>query len=135
MGEIRVAVIGCGHLGKIHARLLAGRQDCQLVGVVDPVNEAAREVAGAHGCEAFADPQDLVGRVDAAVVAAPTGLHAEVAIPLLKQGVDLLIEKPLAASVEDARAIVVTARRFGRTVAVGHVERFNPAWELARRQP
>ena len=128
MGEIRVAVIGCGHLGKIHARLLAGRKDCQLVGVVDPVNEAAREVAGAHGCEAFADPQDLVGRVDAAVVAAPTGLHAEVAIPLLKQGVDLLIEKPLAASVEDARAIVVTARRFGRTVAVGHVERFNPAF-------
>ncbi len=135
MGEIRVGVIGCGHLGKIHARLLAGRNDCELVGVVDPVAEAAREVAESHGCEAFADPQELVGRVDAAVVAAPTGLHAEVAIPLLKDGVDLLIEKPLAASVEDARAIVVTARRCGRTVAVGHVERFNPAWELARQQP
>jgi predicted dehydrogenase len=135
MGEIRVGVIGCGHLGKIHARLLAGREDCQLVGVVDPAFVVAREVAEGHGCEAFADPQELVGRVDAAIVAAPTGLHAEVAIPLLKQGVDLLIEKPLAASVEDARAIVVTARRFGRTVAVGHVERFNPAWELARQQP
>ncbi|NDH93591.1 MAG: hypothetical protein EBZ13_03455 [Planctomycetia bacterium] len=122
MGEIRVGVIGCGHLGKIHARLLAGREDCQLVGVVDPAFAVAREVAEAHGCEAFADPQELVGRVDAAIVAAPTGLHAEVAIPLLKQGVDLLIEKPLAASVEDARAIVVTARRLGRTVAVGHVE-------------
>lgn len=134
MGEIRVGVIGCGHLGKIHARLLAGREDCRLVGVVDPVAQAAEAVAAAHGCAAFAEPQDLVGRIDAAIVAAPTGLHAAVALPLLEQGVDLLIEKPLAATVEDARAIVVTARRFGRTVAVGHVERFNPAWELARQQ-
>jgi len=134
VSELRVGVIGCGHLGKIHARLLAGRDDCQLVGVVDPVAGAARSVADSHGCEAFTSPADLIGRVDAAVVAAPTGLHAEVAIPLLKEGIDLLDEKPLAASVEDARAIVVTARRFGRTVAVGHVERFNPAWELACQQ-
>jgi predicted dehydrogenase len=134
MSELRVGVIGCGHLGKIHARLLAGREDCRLVGVVDPVAEAAGSVAETHGCEAFTEPGALVGRVDAAVVAAPTGLHAEVAVPLLEQGLDLLVEKPLAASVEDARAIVVTARRYGRTVAVGHVERFNPAWELARQQ-
>lgn len=134
VSELRVGVIGCGHLGKIHARLLAGREDCRFVGVVDPAAEAAASVAESYGCAAFTSPEALVGCCDAAVVAAPTGLHAEVAVPLLKEGIDLLVEKPLAASVEDARAIVVTARRFGRTVAVGHVERFNPAWELACQQ-
>ena len=135
MSYARVGVVGCGHLGKIHARLLAGRDDCTLVGVVDPISDVASAVAEIHNCESYSEPEDLVGRVDAAVVAAPTGLHAKVAIPLLEAGIDLLIEKPIAASVEDARAIVVTARRYGRVVAVGHVERFNPAWALACQQP
>jgi predicted dehydrogenase len=135
MSCARVGVVGCGHLGKIHARLLAGRDDCKLVGVVDPILDSASAVAEAHGCESYSDPEDLIGRVDAAVVAAPTGLHAKVAIPLLEAGIDLLIEKPIAATVEDARAIVVTARRYRRVVAVGHVERFNPAWALACQQP
>ena len=100
------------------------RDDCKLVGVVDPILDVASAVAESHGCESYSDPEDLVGRVDAAVVAAPTGLHAKVALPLLEAGVDLLIEKPIAATVEDARAIVVTARRYGRVAAVGHVERF-----------
>lgn len=135
MSCTRVGVVGCGHLGKIHARLLASRDDCKLVGVVDPILDVASAVAESHGCESYSDPEDLVGRVDAAVVAAPTGLHAKVALPLLEAGVDLLIEKPIAATVEDARAIVVTARRYGRVAAVGHVERFNPAWALACEQP
>jgi len=134
MTKLKVAVVGCGHLGTIHARLLAGRDDAELVAVVDPSGEAARRVAESHGCAACCDPLDLVGRVDAAVVAAPTGLHAAVALPLLEAGIDLLVEKPIAATVEDARAIVTTARRHGRIVAVGHVERFNPAWQLAVRQ-
>lgn len=134
MSCARIGVVGCGHLGKIHARLLAGRDDCRLVGVVDPVSDVASTVAKAHGCDSYSRPEDLCGKVDAAVVAAPTGLHAKVAIPLLEAGVDLLIEKPIAATVEDARAIVVTARRYGRVVAVGHVERFNPAWPLACQQ-
>lgn len=131
MTRLKVAVVGCGHLGTIHARLLAGRDDVELVAVVDPTPDARAKVAQAHGCQAFAEPVELVGCVDAAVVAAPTGLHARVALPLLAAGLDLLIEKPIAASVEDARAIVTTARRYGRIVAVGHVERFNPAWKLA----
>lgn len=134
MSGARVGVVGCGHLGKIHARLLASRGDCDLVGVVDPVPGVAATVAEAYDCEPYESPEDLIGRVDVAVVAAPTGLHAEVAKPLLEAGIDLLVEKPLAASVEDARAIVVTARRYGRIVAVGHVERFNPAWDLACQQ-
>ena len=131
MTKMKVAVVGCGHLGTIHARLLAGRADVELVAVVDPTADACARVAQAHGCAALSEPMQLAGRADAAVVAAPTGLHAAVSLPLLEAGLDLLIEKPIAASVEDARAIVTTARRHGRIVAVGHVERFNPAWRLA----
>ena len=125
----RVGVVGCGHLGSIHARLLAAREDVELVAVVDPAAEQRERTAAAHGCRGLAEPTELVGHVDVAVVAAPTGLHAAVALPLLEAGIDLLVEKPLAATVEDARAIVIAARRHGRTVSVGHVERFNPAWQ------
>ncbi len=131
MTRTRMAVVGCGHLGTIHARLLAGRDDVDLVAVVDPTPEARQRVAEAHGCPALADPLELPGRVEAVVVAAPTGLHAAVALPLLEAGIDLLVEKPLAATVEDARSIAAAARRLGRTVAVGHVERHNPAWRSA----
>lgn len=131
MSRIRIGVVGCGHLGAIHARLLSSRSDVELVGVVDPCEGPRGAVAKSLCCEGFASPEDLIGKVDAAVVAAPTGLHAPISIPLLESGVDLLVEKPLASTVEDARAIVIAARRYGRTVAVGHVERFNPAWKLA----
>ena len=131
MSRIPVGVVGCGHLGAIHARLLAGRPDVELVGVVDPSPEARARVAASHGCAAHDDPRALIGLAKAAIVAAPTGLHAAVSLPLLEGGLDLLIEKPIAATVEDARAIVIAARRHGRVVAVGHVERFNPAWRLA----
>lgn len=127
----RVAVVGCGHLGAIHARLLAGRSDTVLVAVADPCVEPRQRVAEANGCRGLADPRDLVGGIDACIVAAPTGLHAAIAVPLLEAGIDLLVEKPLAATPEDARAIAIAARRHGRTVAVGHVERFNPAWRAA----
>ena len=127
----KVAVVGCGHLGSIHARLLAGRPDVELVAVVDPFAASREKVAEAHGCRALAEPEELIGLVEAAVVAAPTGRHAAVSLPLLEAGIDLLIEKPIAATVEEARGIVTTARRCGRTVAVGHVERFNPAWKMA----
>ena len=131
MNRTKVAVIGCGHLGTIHARLLAAREDVELVAVVDPSAASRDRVAQLHGCRAIGDPYELVGLVAAAIVAAPTGLHAAVSLPLLEAGLDLLIEKPIAASVEDARAIVTMARRHARVVAVGHVERFNPAWQMA----
>ena len=116
MSRFRLAVVGCGHLGTIHARLLAGREDARLVAVVDPSEAARNRVAEAHGCEALADPAELIGRIDAAVVAAPTGLHAAVVLPLLEAGIDLLVEKPLAATIEDARGIAAAARRLGRMV-------------------
>jgi predicted dehydrogenase len=131
MNRTRVAVVGCGHLGSIHARLLAARADTELVAVVDPSPEARERVAAAHGCRPLAAPGDLVGLADAVVVAAPTFLHADVSLPLLEAGVDLLVEKPIALDVASGRRIVETARRRGRIVAVGHVERFNPAWDAA----
>ena len=131
MTRTKVAVIGCGHLGTIHARLLATRVDAELVAVVDPVPESRQRVAEAHGCRALAEPQELVGLADAVVVAAPTCLHAEVSLPLLSQGLDLLIEKPIAADRREADQIVAAADCHGRIVAVGHVERFNPAWRMA----
>lgn len=134
MTRTKVAVVGCGHLGTIHARLLAGRDDAELVAVVDPVHEARERVAAAHGCRPLAEPADLVGIADAVVVAAPTCLHTAVAVPLLQRGVDLLIEKPIATTPAEAQAIVAAARAHGRVVAVGHVERFNPAWRLAAAQ-
>ena len=131
MTRVKVAVVGCGHLGTIHARLLAARADVDLVAVVDPVPESRQRVAEAHGCQPLAEPRQLVGLADAVVVAAPTCLHAEVSLPLLAQGIDLLIEKPIAASRREADQIVATADRHGRIVAIGHVERFNPAWRMA----
>ena len=110
MSRLKMAVVGCGHLGTIHARLLAGREDAELVAVVDPSPAARDRVAAAHGCRGLACPQELVGLVDAAVVASPTGLHAASSVPLLEAGIDVLVEKPIAASRREAEAIVdVTA--------------------------
>ena len=131
MTRMKVAVVGCGHLGTIHARLLASRADAELVAVVDPVFESRQRVAEAHGCAALAEPIELVGLADAVVVAAPTCLHAQVSLPLLSKGIDLLIEKPIATDLHEAGQIVAAAERHGRVVAVGHVERFNPAWRMA----
>jgi predicted dehydrogenase len=131
MSRLKVAVVGCGHLGTIHARLLAAREDAELVAVVDPSPAARDRVAAAHGCRCLAAPSELRGLVDAAVVASPTDLHADSAVPLLEAGIDLLVEKPVASSRLEAERIVATADRNGRVVAVGHVERFNPAWAVA----
>ncbi len=124
---IPVGVVGVGHLGRHHARLYAALPGARLVGVVDRDRERARSIAAEHGCEALDATRDLVGRVRAASVAVPTEAHAEVACELLEGGVDVLVEKPLAPSLEQADAILDVARRAGRLLMVGHTERFNPA--------
>ena len=129
---LRVAVIGVGHLGRHHARLLSSMPGVDLVGVVDTNLQRAREIADAHGTSAVADPAALVGVVDAVIVATPTESHAEVASPFLEAGTAVLIEKPLARSLVEADALVALARARGATLAVGHTERFNPALALAR---
>jgi len=129
---LRVAVIGVGHLGRHHARLLSAMPGVDLVGVVDANLQRAREIAEAHGTSAVTDAAALAGVVDAVVVATPTESHAEVASPFLEAGTAVLIEKPLARSLDEADALVALARARGATLAVGHTERFNPALSLAR---
>jgi predicted dehydrogenase len=135
MGRLRVGVVGVGHLGKEHARILAGLPDVELVGVADVNIAQARAVAGRCNTRAFSDYRPLLGGLDAAVVAVPTRLHHAVAGDILRQGVALLVEKPLALNRAQAEELVDLARRHGVLLQVGHIERFNPAFEELQRRP
>src|SRR5689334_2937793 len=123
--RVRIGVVGVGHLGKHHARLLKGL-DCELVGVADPVEAARAFAQETYGVPAFADHRELLGKVDAVTVVVPTKLHREVAGDFLQNGVDVLVEKPIARSSADGQALVDLAQQNGRVLQVGHVERFNP---------
>lgn len=124
---VPVGVVGVGHLGRHHARLYASLPGARLVAVADHDLDRARAIAAEFGCEAVRDASELVGRVAAASVATPTVHHRAAAITLLAGGTDVLIEKPIAASLDDADAILAAATQHGRLVMVGHTERFNPA--------
>jgi predicted dehydrogenase len=131
-GRTRVAVVGVGHLGTFHARIYAEHPAAELVAVVDPNGETARQLAGELGCAAFEHASELPRDVDAVSIAVPTALHAEVAVPLLERGISALIEKPLASSLDDADRIIAAARKSGAMLAVGHVERFQPGLRKVR---
>lgn len=124
---VNVGVVGVGHLGRHHARIYHEMPGSRLVGVVDRDLERAKQIAGLYGCEAWDDPAQLAGKVSAASVAVPTEHHREVACGLLGAGIDVLVEKPIAKSLEEADAILAAARENERLVMVGHTERFNPA--------
>jgi predicted dehydrogenase len=129
--SLRIAVIGVGHLGQHHARLLAAMEHVELVGVVDTKPGRAAEIAAKHGTQAFTDHRDMLDRVDAVSVAVPTESHVDVALPFLDRGVAVLVEKPMASSVADADRLIEAARRRGTLLAAGHTERFNPAFVAA----
>ncbi|HKQ60000.1 MAG TPA: Gfo/Idh/MocA family oxidoreductase [Candidatus Polarisedimenticolaceae bacterium] len=131
--RVRVGVVGVGHLGRHHARLYASLEAAELVAVVDRDAERAAEVAARCGCVAYTDAAELLGRVEAASVAVPTLYHRAVAVPLLEGGVDVLVEKPLAGTLEAADAINRAAEANDRMVMVGHSERFNPALQALAR--
>jgi predicted dehydrogenase len=127
LNRIRVAVIGAGAFGRHHLRVLSQSLNATLVGVVDSDPERAAQAAAEHNCLTFATLSELKGNVDAAVVAVPTSLHADVGCELLESGIDVLVEKPIAADLASARRLVDTAARYERILQVGHLERFNPA--------
>jgi predicted dehydrogenase len=127
-----VAVIGVGHLGRHHARVLSSLDDATLVGVVDIDARRAAEVAAATGAPVVSHVRELIGQVDAVSVAVPTEAHAEVALPLLEAGVHVLLEKPMTRSVQEADRLLAAASGAGVTLAVGHIEHFNPAVQAAR---
>src|SRR5262245_48684663 len=128
MSPLRVAVIGVGHLGKEHARILSSLPDVELVGVVDTNLEQAQTVARRCGTQGYSDYWPLLNRMDAAIVAVPTQFHHAVASALLMRGIPLLVEKPLAPTLEEADDLVELAQRHGVALQVGHIERFNPAF-------
>ena len=124
---LRTAVVGIGHLGRHHARLLAALDGASLVAVVDTVRERAEEAASATGARALTDYRELLGAVDAVVVAVPTEIHCAIALPFLERGIATLVEKPLSRSIGDAETMLDAARRGDAVLAVGHTERYNPA--------
>jgi UDP-N-acetylglucosamine 3-dehydrogenase len=131
---LRVGVVGVGVMGSNHARVLAEMAGVELVGVADPDRGQRDVVSRTLGCPAFADLEGLLERgVDAVTIAAPTHLHHDLALECISRGIHLLVEKPIAPSVEEGRTIVAAARRAGVTLMVGHVERFNPAVESIKR--
>jgi predicted dehydrogenase len=127
-GLLRVGVVGIGVMGSNHARVFADLPGVALIGVADPEPKQRDLVASALRCAAFSDVEGLLAAgVDAVSIAAPTHLHRNIALACIDRGVHVMVEKPIAPSVEDGQAIIAAARRAGVTLMVGHVERFNPA--------
>jgi predicted dehydrogenase len=129
---IRIAVVGVGHLGRHHARILAALPGAELAAVVDVNRARAEEIASAIGVRALTDYREIIGKVDAVTIAVPTELHREIALPFLAAGVHVLVEKPMARSIAEADDMIAAAARSGAVLAVGHTERFNPAVAAAR---
>jgi len=125
--KIRVAVIGVGDFGRNHVRVYRELDDAELVGVLDANPDRARTVAAEYGTQALDGIDALPGRVDAVSLAVPTVEHARVGCRLLEMGLDVLVEKPMAAALAEADQLVAAAAKNGRLLQVGHVERFNPA--------
>jgi len=132
--KIRLAVVGAGAFGRNHLRVIRQSPRADLVAAVDIDPARAGEAAREFGCEALADWRDLAGRADAAVVAVPTDRHAETGAGLLECGIDVLMEKPIAATAAAARMLTGCAERHGRVLQAGHLERFNPAVLLLEQQ-
>jgi UDP-N-acetylglucosamine 3-dehydrogenase len=133
-GKLRLGVLGVGVMGSNHARVLSDMAGVELVAVADPDRERRELVAGALGCAAVADIDSLLRcGLDAVIIAAPTHLHRDLALACIGRGIHVMVEKPIASTVEEGRAIVAAARRAGVTLMVGHVERFNPAVESIKR--
>ena len=130
---VRLAVIGVGHLGRHHARVAAALPGVDLVGIHDHHDGRAGEVSREFGLKVLRNLRDVAGEAEAAIVATPTVSHAEIATELLERGLDVLVEKPMTASLEEADRLVSLARARGRVLAVGHIERHNPAVEAALR--
>ena len=131
--KIKVGVIGTGALGRHHARLYAQNPNAEVVGVYDVFPESAAKVAAEFGLKAYTDWKALAEECDALSVAVPATLHAEVTIPLMEMGKHILVEKPIAARIDEAVAMCEAAEKNGVVFGVGHVERFNPCMDFLEK--
>ena len=131
---LKIGVAGAGVMGRNHARVLAELRDVELTTVFDPDAVTAEGVAAAYGATAVTTAEAFVAAgLDAAVIATPNRFHAELGVALLNAGVHVLVEKPIAATVADAQAMIDAAKANNRVLMVGHVERFNPAVDTVKR--
>jgi len=131
-GDLRLGVVGVGYLGQHHARIYSSLGGVRLVGVVDSSRPRAEEIGRKYGAQAFDDHRLLLGHVDAVSVATPTVSHLAVAADFLREGVAVLVEKPIATSLPEADELISLAARSHALLGVGHTERFNPAVEALR---
>lgn len=127
MTRIRAAVIGAGAFGRNHARIISGLDDVDLAAIVDINEDAAQRLAREYNSRFFSKVEDILGQVDAAIVATPTVTHENVATELLNAGIDVLVEKPIADSSSAGERLAHLAGQRGRILQAGHLERFNPA--------
>ena len=125
---VKVGVIGIGNMGWHHARVLSLLRDADLIGVADPDHERGHLATEQFGCRWFADYREMLSEVEAVCIAVPTLLHHPVGLACLQAGVHVLIEKPIAASQDEATALINAAHQAHRLLQVGHIERFNPAF-------
>ena len=125
--RLRVGVFGTGALGRHHVRILSGLDEVEFVGAYDPDAERIATVSEEFGATVFEDVDSLADRIDAAVVAAPTKVHAEIGCRLLERGIHVMVEKPISRTLEEADALISAASASDRVLAVGHVEFYNPA--------
>ena len=133
MDKIRTAVIGVGKMGAIHAKVYSQLDQSRLVAVVDTDSDRANKLAQQYACDAISDCSELIGKVDAVTISAPTVAHHDLAKLFIENGVAVMIEKPLAASVQQGRQIVALAEKHNVIVAVGHSERCNPVVQAMKR--
>jgi len=125
--KVRLAVVGCGEFGRNHARVYRDMPNVHLAGLLDENRERTAQLAQEFQVRAFQSLEELRGNVDAASVAVPTVMHREIGRRLLDMGIDALVEKPMARTLAEADELIQCARKGGRILQVGHVERFNPA--------
>lgn len=126
-GTIRVGVVGIGHLGTYHLQKYEKITECAIVGVADSIGDRADRAGETYGCEAFDDHRRLIGKVDAVSIAVPTKYHYDVTKDFLDAGVDVLLEKPIAITLEEADGLISRADAAGAIFQIGFIERFNPA--------
>jgi predicted dehydrogenase len=134
-GKLRAAAIGVGSLGRHHGRNyaeLASNGRVEMIGVCDANSDTAAEIAAANGCASFMDWRDLLGKVDVVSIATPTETHCEIACAFLDAGVHVLVEKPIALTLDEADRMIAAAERSGSKLMVGQLERFNPAMVALR---
>ncbi len=133
MNKIRTAVVGAGKMGEIHARIYSQLPQGTLTAIVDQDLKKAQKLAKKFDCQAFEQPQQVIGRIDAATISTPTVAHFEIAKLLIENNIAVLIEKPIAASVEQAQEIVNLSKSKNVVAAVGHSERCNPVVQAIKR--